>query len=88
VSAAAWLADRRPRVVAHDSMAFEVIPAGAGHRVLPVHGLLMVQHGIHIIENIDLEELAMAEAREFGFVCLPLRFVGATGSPVRPVAIA
>ena len=84
---AAWLADREPRVVAHDSMAFELIPAGAGHRVMPVHGLLLVQHGIHIIENVDLEELAAARAYEFGFVCLPLRFVGATGSPVRPVAI-
>lgn len=85
---AAWLAQHAPRVVAHDSMAFEVIPAGAGHRVLPVHGLLLVQHGIHIIENIDLEALAAAEVSAFGFVCLPLRFVGATGSPVRPVAIA
>lgn len=84
---AAWLAERAPRVVAHDSMAFELIPAGAGHRVMPVHGLLLVRHGIHIIENVDLEELAAAQVYEFGFVCLPLRFVGATGSPVRPVAI-
>lgn len=88
LSGAAWLADRQPRVVAHDSMAFEHLPPSAGHRLLPVHGRLLVEHGIHIIENANLEELAAAQISEFAFICLPLRFVGATGSPVRPVALA
>ncbi len=87
-SGAEWLAARRPRVAAHDSMAFEQIPAGAGHRVMPVHRVLLVEHGIHIIENINAEELAAARAYTFTFICLPLRMVGATGSPVRPIAIA
>ena len=69
-------------------MAFEQIPAGGGHRVLPVHRVLLVEHGIHIIENVNAEELAAARAYTFTFVCLPLRLVGATGSPVRPIAIA
>ena len=86
--AAEWLAARRPRLAAHDSMAFEHIPAGAGHRVLPVHRVLLVEHGIHIIENVNAEELAAARAFAFTFICLPLRMVGATGSPVRPIAIA
>lgn len=88
LSGAEWLAARRPRVVGHDSMAFEQIPAGAGHRVMPVHRVLLVEHGIHIIENVSAEELAVARAYAFTFVCLPLRLVGATGSPVRPIAIA
>jgi kynurenine formamidase len=34
-----------------------------------------------------LEELAAARAYRFAFVCTPLKFVGATGSPVRPIAL-
>jgi kynurenine formamidase len=44
-------------------------------------------HGIYIIENLRLEELAAAKAHRFTFVCTPLKFVGATGSPVRPLAL-
>jgi kynurenine formamidase len=53
-----------------------------------VHPILLVKHGIHILENINLEELAASRIFEFLFVCLPLKLVGATGSPVRPIAIA
>ena len=44
--------------------------------------------GIPIIENLNLEELAKARVHEFAFICLPLKMRGATGSPVRPIAIA
>lgn len=86
-SGARWIAERSPRVTGGDSMAFEHIPAGRGHALLPVHRVLLVESGIHILENLDLEQLAADRRYEFQFVCLPLRFVGATGSPVRPIAI-
>ncbi len=54
----------------------------AGHLVLIVH------HGIDIIENVLLEELASAEVYEHTFVCAAPKFAGATGAPVRPLAIA
>jgi kynurenine formamidase len=87
-SAAEFIAAAAPRVTGHDSMAYEYLPAGAGHSLLPVHRILLVEHGIHIIENLDLEQLAADNVHEFLFVCLPLKFVGATGSPVRPIAVA
>lgn len=87
-SAAAWIAAAAPRVTAHDSMAYEWLAPGAGHALLPAHRVLLVEHGIHIIENIDLEALAADRVHEFLFICLPLPFVGATGSPVRPIAVA
>jgi kynurenine formamidase len=87
VAAAEWLVQAAPLVSGHDSMAYEHLPPGAGHALLPVHRLLLVEHGIHIIENLDLETLAAARVYEFLFVCLPLKFVGATGSPVRPIAV-
>jgi len=88
ISGARWLAERRPRVVGSDTMAFEQILPERGHALLPVHGALLVEHGIHIIENLDLDALAASSVREFLFVCLPLKFAGATGSPVRPIAVA
>jgi len=87
-TAAEWIAAARPRVTGHDSMAYEHLPAGAGHSLLPVHRTLLVEHGIHIIENLDLERLAAERVFEFLFVCLPLKVVGGTGSPVRPIAVA
>ncbi len=87
-SAARWLADRAIRVTGHDSMAYEHLPAGSGHRLLPVHRVLLVEAGIFIIENVDMEELAAAGVPEFLFSVSPLPFVGGTGSPVRPVAVA
>ncbi len=47
-----------------------------------------MEHGVHMLENMDLEQLAADRGFEFLFVCLPLKFVGATGSPVRPIAVA
>ncbi|MBV9580613.1 MAG: cyclase family protein [Chloroflexi bacterium] len=87
VSAAEWIAGARPRIAGHDSMAFEHLPPGAGHALLPVHRVLLVEHGIHIVENLDLEQLAADRVYQFLFVCLPLKFAGATGSPVRPIAV-
>ncbi len=84
---ARWLADRGVRATGSDTTAYEHIPAGAGHRLLPVHRLLLVEQGIHIIEMLDLEPLAEAGVREFCFVLAPLRITGGTGSPVRPLAM-
>ena len=85
-----WLIDRKVRAVGADNMAFDVMgPPDPELKVtLPGHILLLVRAGIPIIENLNLEELAAAKVQEFLFVCLPLKMRGATGSPVRPIAIA
>jgi kynurenine formamidase len=54
---------------------------------LPGHVVLLVRAGVYIIENLMLEELGEAGASNFTFVCLPLKIRGATGSPVRPIAL-
>jgi kynurenine formamidase len=84
---ACWLAERRLRAVGADTIAFEHLPAGAGHALLPGHRVLLVESGINIIETMDLEQLAADGVHEFAFVLAPLRLVGATGSPVRPLAV-
>jgi len=55
---------------------------------LPAHVLLLVREGLPVIENLNLVELVAAEVYEFAFFCLPLKMRGATGSPVRPIAVA
>ena len=85
-----WLADKKVRAVGADNMAFDTndnFDKELGF-TLPGHVLLLVRAGIPIIENLNLEELAAAGVHEFVFVCLPLKMQGATGSPVRPIALA
>jgi kynurenine formamidase len=65
-----------------DTVAFEKVPDPN----MPVHCHLL-ENGIHIIERLNLEELAKAEVREFLFVAPPLKIRGATASPIRPVAL-
>ncbi|MFY1633002.1 cyclase family protein [Solwaraspora sp. WMMB335] len=85
--AARWLAAHRPRVVGAETIAFEHIPPGAGHARLPVHRILLVEEGINIVETMRLTELRQSGAAEFLLILNPLPIVGATGSPVRPLAV-
>lgn len=84
---ARWLAEHAPLAVGADTIAFERLEAGKGHAVLPAHRVLLVEHGINIIETMNLEDIAAAGVREFTLVLAPLPLVGATGSPVRPLAV-
>ncbi|MGY1825242.1 MULTISPECIES: cyclase family protein [unclassified Blastococcus] len=81
-----WLAAAGVRATGADTTAFEQIRPGAGHSILPVHRILLVENGIYIIEHLDLEAAAEQGLTEFVFVMAPLRIVGGTGSPVRPLA--
>ncbi|GAB4071190.1 cyclase family protein [Angustibacter speluncae] len=84
---ARWLADRGVRAAGADTIAFERLAPGAGHAVLPAHRVLLVEAGVYIVEAMALEELAADGVHEFVFVMAPLPIFGATGSPVRPLAV-
>lgn len=84
---ARWLADREVHAAGADTIAFEYLAPGMGHALLPAHRVLLVESGVLIIEALDLEELAAAGVHEFLFVLSSLKLVGATGSPVRPLAV-
>jgi kynurenine formamidase len=84
---AKYLASLGVRVAGADTIAFECLAPGAGHALLPAHRVLLVEHGVYILETLALEELADAGIHEFTFVLAPLPLVGATGSPVRPLAV-
>ena len=88
-SASQWLANKGVRAVGADNMAWDEMGLfDPDFKVtLPGHLILLVRSGIYIIENLFLEDLARDQRYEFTFVCLPLKLRGATGSPVRPIAI-
>ncbi len=84
-----WLAERGVFAVGADNMAWDV-PGLVDPELgctLPGHLILLVRRAIYIIENLKTDELAAARAYRFTFVCAPLKLVGATGSPVRPLAV-
>jgi kynurenine formamidase len=54
---------------------------------MSVHTHLLVESGIHIIEVLNLEELAQDGAYEFIFVAALMNIRGGTGAPVRPLAV-
>jgi kynurenine formamidase len=83
-----WCAARRPLAVGADNMAWDVPDAEDPELgSLPGHLILLVRAGVYILEALNLEELARDRVREFAFACLPLKFRGGTGSPVRPIAL-
>jgi len=84
---AAYLAQYSPVAAGSDTGTVELEPSGIPGEPQPVHRLFVHDLGLPLLEWVYLEELAEAKAYEFLFVCLPLTITGATGSPIRPLAI-
>jgi kynurenine formamidase len=83
LAAAQWLSALEIFAAGSDTVAFEKSPVAE----MPVHVHLLVESGIHIIECLNLEELAADGVAEFLFVGVPMKIRGATGAPVRPLAL-
>jgi len=87
VAAAEWLAKQDPMLVGADNFPVEVSPNPDPQISAPVHQIFLVVNGIHILENLKLDELAAKRVSEFAFVIQPLKLRGATGSTVAPIAV-
>jgi kynurenine formamidase len=79
-----WLSERGVFAAGSDTVAFERVPDPS----MPVHVHLLVEKGIHIIECLNMEQLAAERVYEFLFIAIPLKIRGGTGSPIRPMALA
>jgi kynurenine formamidase len=86
IAAGLWLVTQDPMMIAADNCCVEVRPSVPGTS-LPIHSIMLIQYGIHLLENLRLEKLAAAKAYEFAFIMQPLKLKGASGSNVAPVAI-
>lgn len=83
LEAVEWAWDQGARLYGSDTIVFERLPSES----YPVHRELLVHRGVHILEALALDGLAEAKAWEFLVIVAPLALQGATGSPVRPVAL-
>jgi kynurenine formamidase len=90
LSAARWLYERGVIATGSDTETYEVQPTVdrlEPWNPQPVHTFLLVEHGVYLMELLDLEALAAARVSEFLFVALPLSIRGATGSLIDPIAV-
>jgi kynurenine formamidase len=84
-----WAAEHGVVAVGADNMAWDVPDerdpeTGA---TLFAHVHLLTRKGVYIMENLNLEALARDRRYRFAFIGIPLKFRGATGSPLRPLAL-
>jgi len=86
IAAGQWLLAQEPMMIAADNCCVEVRPSERPHS-LPIHAMMLIQHGVYLLENLELEALAAARAYEFAFIVQPLKIKGATGSAIAPIAI-
>ncbi|MEV6161234.1 cyclase family protein [Streptomyces sp. NPDC052052] len=86
-----WFHARDVAAVANDTLTFEIFPPEIEDLWLGVHALDLVEMGMLQGQNWNLETLstACAEEKRYSFLlsAMPEPFVGATGTPVAPVAV-
>ena len=86
-AAAHWLTGQDVVAIGADNMAVEVLPAEKHEALMPVHQHCLAEAGVYLVENLALDALAKAGIYSFCLNMVPIKFKGATGSPVRPIAI-
>ena len=91
LDAVRWFRRHDIAAAANDTYIFEVFPGPDWDNALAVHCLTIVDMGLTQGQNWNLEVLATVCAEhgryEFFLAANPEPFVGATGSPVSPVAV-
>ena len=85
-----WLHEKGVATLGSDG-ASDVIPSRVEGISLPIHMVAIVAMGLHLLDNLELEQLAevcSTEARwEFFITIAPLLLFRGTASPVNPIAI-
>jgi kynurenine formamidase len=84
---AKFLASLEVAIIGSDTWSFEVIPFEKGAGIFEVHQILIPLNGIHILENVNTEEMVRDQAWEFLFTLGAARITGGVQSIVNPVAV-
>lgn len=87
IAAGEWLVKQNPMLVGADNCCLEVRPYPEQKVNLPIHAMLIVVNGIHIVENLRLDQISAARAYETAFIMEPLKIQGGTGSTIAPIAV-
>ena len=86
-AAAEWLAKQDPMLIGADNGPVGATPDPDPSLSNPVHQIALVVHGIHLLENLKLDEIAGKQVYEFALIVQPLKIQGGTGSTVAPIAV-
>ncbi|MCK0190435.1 cyclase family protein [Arenibacter sp. F20364] len=88
LDAVKWLVeDQRIMLLGADNLSFEAFPPEREDNWVPVHTYLLAEKGVMFIEQLFLEDLSKDKQYEFAFIAASLKLKGASGSPLRPIAI-
>jgi len=88
LDAARWITQQGIIAVAADQECVEVGPSKHEDNWLPGHCHFLAEAGVPMIELVDLEELARDSVLESCLIAAPIKLRGATGAPIRPLAMA
>ena len=84
---AKFLAEAGAMMIGTDTVSFEQMPTEDEDNWQVVHTYLLAECGVPIMEVVDCEALAEEGIDEFAFVGACIKLRGATGSPIRPLAM-
>ncbi len=88
LDAAKWLVeDQGVMLLGADNLSFEAFPPEKEDNWVPVHTYLLAERGVMFIEQMFLEELSEDKIYEFAFIATSMKIRGASGAPMRPIAI-
>jgi kynurenine formamidase len=82
-----WLVEHRVALTGCDTWSFGPVPAEDPDQPFVVPQTLNVKHGVVVLENLHLAQLADAGVGEFLFVVSHAKLRGATGGWVAPLAV-
>lgn len=87
LEAARWLTEQGIIAIGADQECVEVGPSQHEDNWLPGHCHFLAEAGVPMIELLDLEALGRDQVHEFCFIGAPIRLRGASGAPIRPLAM-
>jgi len=84
---AQWLADHDVALTGCDTWSYGPVPPEDPNRPFRVPQILNIDHGVFVVENLDLAELAADGVRRFAVILTHPRLRGATGAWTSPIAL-
>lgn len=88
LDAVKWLVEENNvMLIGADNLSLEAFPSEKDDNWVPVHTYLLAEKGVMFVEQMFLEELSEDGIYEFAFIAASLKLKGASGAPMRPVAI-
>lgn len=79
--------DAKIMTLGADNLSVETFPVETEDNWIPVHTYLLAERGVPFMEVVDLEGLAKDRVYTFAFIAASLKLRGASGAPLRPIAI-